>query len=138
MKIKNTIAKKIIVILFSFILMMQFVVGCADGHSKNKLEDGEYTVDITMEGGTGKAYIKSPAALSVDNGELTLTVVWSSVNYDYMIVDGVKYLNEADGSESTFTFPIKSIEEPLDVIGDTVAMSTPHEIEYVLHMSIVE
>ena len=29
-----------------------------------------------------------------------------------------------------FTVPVASLEEPFPVVADTVAMSTPHEIEY--------
>ena len=89
----------------------------------------EYLVDITFEGGTGKAYIKSPVEVTNIDGNLTAKFVWSSKNYDYMIVDGTKYENENNGGESTFTVQIDNITEPLTVIGDTVAMSTPHEIE---------
>ncbi len=89
-------------------------------------------VDITMEGGTGKAYIKSPVEVTEKDGEMTAKLVWSSKNYDYMIVDGVRYENENTGGDSTFKVKIKNISEPLKVTADTVAMSVPHEIEYVI------
>ena len=91
-----------------------------------------YDIDITMEGGSGKACIISPVTITETAGEITAKLVWSSPNYDYMIVDGVKYDNETPGENSTFTIPVNSLDEPLTVIGDTVAMSTPHEIEYVI------
>ncbi len=91
-----------------------------------------YDVDITMEGGSGKAYIVSPVTITESDGTITAKFVWSSPNYDYMIVDGVEYDNETPGENSTFTVPVKSLDEPLTVIGDTVAMSTPHEIEYMI------
>ena len=90
-------------------------------------------IDITFEGGTGKAYIRSPVEVTqAEDGTLKARFVWSSRNYDYMIVGGVRYENENEGGDSTFTVPVPSLEEPLTVIGDTVAMSTPHEIEYVI------
>ena len=50
-----------------------------------------------------------------------------------MIVDGKKILNEAAaGEKSTFTFEIPGFDTDIDVIGDTTAMSVPHEIEYTL------
>ena len=49
--------------------------------------DGTYTCDVTLEGGSGRATVESPAALTVADGKVT---------------------------------------------ADTVAMSTPHEIEYTL------
>lgn len=96
------------------------------------LKDGSYQVNITMTGGTGKASIESPATLTVEDGAMTVTLVWSSIYYDYMIVGDVTYYNENEGGNSTFTIPVESLDEPLTVIGDTTAMSTPHEIEYVL------
>ncbi len=89
-----------------------------------------WLVDITFEGGTGKAYIESPVEVTSVDGDLSAVFVWSSVNYDYMIVNGVRYDNENPGGPSTFTVSLDNITEPLTVIGDTVAMSTPHEIEY--------
>ncbi len=89
-------------------------------------------VEISMEGGTGRAHIESPVKVSSVDGDMSAVFVWNSENYDYMIVDGVKYDNENPGGPSTFTVHIDSITEPLSVIGDTVAMSTPHEIEYTI------
>ncbi len=94
--------------------------------------DGEYQVDITMEGGSGKAYIHSPVSVNVKDSKYTATFIWSSANYDYMIVDGIRYDNENPGGESTFTVAIPGLDDPLEVIGDTVAMSKPHEIEYTI------
>ncbi len=91
-----------------------------------------YLVDIGFEGGTGKAYIESPVEVTSVDGDLSAVFVWSSVNYDYMIVNGVRYDNENPGGPSTFTVSLDNITEPLTVIGDTVAMSTPHEIEYTI------
>lgn len=43
---------------------------------------------VVLEGGSGRATVDSPAALTVAEGKMTATIVWSSPNYDYMIVDG--------------------------------------------------
>ena len=94
------------------------------------LEDGEYKVKLTMEGGTGRATVDSPAKLVVEDGKATLTVVWSSSNYDYMIVDGEKYDPVNTEGNSTFEIPIKVLNEAFAVTADTTAMSQPHEIEY--------
>ena len=98
-------------------------------------EDGSFEVDITLEGGSGKAFIKSPVLITRTDGRLSATLVWNSKNYDYMIVDNVRYDNENEGGESTFTVPIATLDEPLKVIGDTVAMSKPHEIEYTIYFN---
>ena len=77
----------------------------------------------------------SPAALTVADGKMTATIVWSSPNYDYMIVDGEKYLPTNTEGNSTFEIPVSALGTPLSVVADTVAMSTPHEIEYTLTFS---
>ena len=99
---------------------------------KEALADGSYTCEVTLEGGSGRATVESPAALTVENGKMTATIVWSSPNYDYMIVEGEKYLPTNPDGNSTFEIPVAALDTPLDVVGDTVAMSTPHEIEYTL------
>lgn len=93
-------------------------------------EDGSYTVDITFEGGSGKAEILSPVTINVSGEAVTATVQWNSPNYDYMIVDGEKYLPVNTEGDSVFEIPVSAFDEPIDVIGDTVAMSKPHEVEY--------
>ncbi len=100
------------------------------------LADGAYTCDVTLEGGSGRATVESPAALTVADGRMAATIVWSSPNYDYMLVDGEKYLPTNTEGNSTFEIPVAALDTPLDVVGDTVAMSTPHEIEYTLTFTL--
>lgn len=100
------------------------------------LADGAYACDVTLEGGSGRATVESPAALTVADGRMTATIVWSSPNYDYMLVDGEKYLPTNTEGNSTFEIPVAALDTPLDVVGDTVAMSTPHEIEYTLTFTL--
>lgn len=95
-------------------------------------EDGSYTVELSFEGGSGKAKILSPAAIVVSQGKMTAIVEWSSPNYDYMMVGGKKYMPVNAEGNSTFEIPVSVFDEPFHVIGDTVAMSTPHEVEYTL------
>ena len=95
-------------------------------------ENGIFQVGITMEGGTGRAFIESPVTITAADGKMSAVLIWSSENYDYMIVDGVRYDNENPGGKSTFTIPVSTLEEPLSVIADTTAMSKPHEIAYTI------
>lgn len=97
--------------------------------------DGSYTCEVTLEGGSGRATVDSPATLTVADGKMTATIAWSSPNYDYMVVDGEKYLPTNTEGNSTFEIPVSALGVPLSVVADTVAMSTPHEIEYTLTCS---
>ena len=95
-------------------------------------EDGSYTCAVTLTGGSGRATVESPAALTVADGAMTAVIVWSSPNYDYMLVDGEKYLPTNTEGNSTFEIPVAALDTALAVTADTVAMSTPHEIDYTL------
>lgn len=100
--------------------------------STEALSDGTYTVEATLEGGSGKATIDSPLTLTVKGGAMTAAVCWSSPNYDYMLVDGEQYLPVNTEGNSVFEIPVSVFDEPIEVVGDTVAMSKPHEIEYTI------
>ena len=95
-------------------------------------EDGTYTCDVALEGGSGRATVESPAKLTIADGKITATIVWSSSNYDYMKVGDVQYQPVNTEGNSTFEIPVSALDVPQDVIADTVAMSEPHEIEYTL------
>lgn len=96
------------------------------------LADGEYTVEALLSGGTGKAKLLNPTALTVSEGKITATIVWSSSNYDYMIVNGDQYLPITTEGGSTFQIPVESLGVEIPVTADTVAMGTPHEIAYTI------
>lgn len=104
--------------------------GAADTFDLSVVEDGSYTIELTMEGGSGRASIQSPAQITVTDGAATATLEWSSPNYDYMLVNGEKYLPVNTEGNSVFEVPVEALDVPLTMIGDTVAMSTPHEVEY--------
>lgn len=99
-------------------------------YDMSALADGSYTIELTMEGGSGRASIQSPAQLAITDGAATATLEWSSPNYDYMLVNGEKYLPVNTEGNSVFEVPVETLDAPLTMIGDTVAMSTPHEVEY--------
>ncbi|MGI5989342.1 MAG: hypothetical protein ACOX78_03635 [Lachnospiraceae bacterium] len=95
--------------------------------------------NVTLEGGSGKTTVESPCQVTEVDGQITgAVIVWSSEYIDYMIVDGTKYMNENDGGNSTFTIPVSAYDTPIDVVADTTAMSTPHEIEYTLTFTKTE
>ena len=96
------------------------------------LDDGTYQVDVSMEGGSGRASITTPTQLVVEDGRAVATIEWSSPNYDYMLVADKRYLPINKEGNSTFEIPVLALDEPFDVIGDTTAMSVPHEVDYQL------
>ena len=100
------------------------------------LADGTYETAVTLTGGSGRASVESPAEITVKDGKISAKIVWSSPYYDYMIVDGVKYENEAKSGNSTFTIPVSGFQYEMPVIADTTAMSEPHEIDYTLNFAV--
>lgn len=111
------------------------ICGCgAEGNGiETDLEDGEYSIQVDLEGGSGKASVSSPTLMLVKNGRMYAELQWSSSNYDYMIVDGEKFQNESEeGRNSVFTIPVTALDDKMEVIADTLAMGAPHEIDYTL------
>lgn len=99
---------------------------------KAELEEGTYTIEVKLDGGSGKAEILSPALLQVSEDQITAQIQWNSPNYDYMIVDGETFYPVNTEGNSVFEIPAETFDVPVNVIGDTIAMSRPHEIEYTL------
>ncbi len=97
------------------------------------VEDGSYTAEVTLTGGTGRATVDSPAAIEIKGDEATATIVWSSPYYDYMLVNDEKYLPVNKDGNSTFEIPVTEFDTEMDVTADTTAMSQPHAIEYTLN-----
>ena len=63
---------------------------------------------------------------------MTARIVWSSPNYDLMVVDGTEYLPVNKEGNSVFEIPVSALDEELAVSAETVAMSKPHMIDYTL------
>lgn len=99
------------------------------------LEDGQYTADVILSGGSGRASVESPALITVTEGKVIAKIIWNSKNYDYMVVEGEKYLPLESEENSAFEIPVASFDFDLPVSADTTAMSTPHEIEYTLRFN---
>lgn len=97
------------------------------------LKDGEYTIEVTLSGGSGKASVESPAKLVVENGEMTATIVWSSKNYDKMIANGAECKMVSTGGNSAFEMPVSALDVDVPIQAETTAMSEPHMIDYTLH-----
>lgn len=124
--------RKIFAVFAAIICCLSIWTSTPEAFTLDK-EDGEYSIQVDLEGGSGKASVTSPTLITVQDGAVTAHIQWSSSNYDYMIVDGKKYLpvNE-EGGNSEFEIPVLAMDEAMPVIADTTAMGTPHEINYTL------
>ena len=98
-----------------------------------EFQDGTYQMEVELLGGSGRASVTSPAKVEIKDGKAVATLEWSSPNYDYMVLDGEKYLPVNTEGNSVFQIPVEAFDQDIAVIADTVAMSTPHEIEYTLN-----
>ncbi len=96
------------------------------------LADGEYSIDVTLEGGSGRASVESPAKLVAKDGAYTATIVWSSDHYEYMMVSDVQYDKINTEGNSTMEIPVV-LDEKMEVKALTTAMSEPHLIDYTLY-----
>ena len=113
-------------ILFLTVLLFCPVLVVAAGGEEGletDMEDGEYSIQVDLEGGSGKASVTSPTLMIVKNGRMYAQLQWSSS----------KLLNESEeGRNSVFTVPITVLDDKMEVIADTLAMGAPHEINYTL------
>lgn len=96
------------------------------------LEDGVYEADVALEGGSGRASVESPAKITVKQGEATAEIIFSSPNYDYVRIGEEKYEPVNTEGNSAFEIPVDGFDYRMQIVADTVAMSTPHEIDYTL------
>lgn len=101
-----------------------------------EFQNGTYQMEVELLGGSGRASVTSPAEVEIKDGKAVATLEWSSPNYDYMLVDGKKYLPVNTEGNSVFQIPVEAFDQDIAVIADTVAMSTPHEIEYTLNFHV--
>ena len=97
------------------------------------LSDGNYTIDVTLEGGSGRSTVKSPTEIFVEDGRIQAEIEWSSPNYDYMEINGKEYYPINDSGNSRFLIDVASLDSDIPVSAETVAMSQPHLIDYTFY-----
>ncbi len=87
---------------------------------------------FTFSGGSGRVEI-SCGRVEVKDGKARAVICFDSPNYEYVKVDGEEYdvLEDSAEDESAFSIPVVLGEE-FEISALTTAMSTPHEIDYVL------
>lgn len=109
------------------------VEGAGSAASADSLEDGTYTAEVMLSGGSGRASVASPATIIVSDGKLYAQVQFSSAYYDYAIVEGKRYEADTTSGYSVFEVPISGFDQKVAITADTTAMSKPHEIDYTLN-----
>lgn len=119
-------------VLLSVLLVLSLLSACQNAEQTGELADGTYEIEVTLSGGSGKTTIESPATLVVDGDSMIATIVWSSPNYEYMLVDDVQYDPIQTEGNSTFEIPVV-LDTDMEVSASTIAMSQPHLVDYTLH-----
>lgn len=97
------------------------------------LEDGTYTVEAALSGGSGKTTVESPTTLTVKDGNASAVITFSSSNYDYVLVNDEKYERISTEGNSSFEIPVTGFDWEMPVKANSTAMGLSHEIDYTLY-----
>lgn len=95
------------------------------------VKDGRYKVDVSLEGGSGRAHVSSPAVLTARKGRLTARIKWSSEYYQYIQIGGVQFKKINKKGHSRMDIPVV-LDQDMSIQALTTAMSTPHLIDYTI------
>ena len=89
-----------------------------DGKKISELgvENGIYTMGVTLEGAWVGSEITTPARVRIKDGEMTALIEWDSIYYTSMTVAGKQIAEEEkrDGN-SKFVIPVAKTDAPIDV-----------------------
>ncbi|MBQ4467433.1 MAG: FMN-binding protein [Firmicutes bacterium] len=90
---------------------------------------GDYQADeFTFEGGSGRVQLTCEKVRVTRSG-ITFDIAFDSTNYTKLVVDGVEYAPVVKDGKSIFTVPL-NINGQTKIVGTTVAMSSPTDVEY--------
>lgn len=98
------------------------------------LEEGTYTVEGTLEGGSGKTTVESPLTMEVSENGVTATMIISSPNYSYVLVNEEKYEKVNTEGNSAFEIPVTGFDWKMPIKANSTAMGLNHEIDYTLFL----
>ncbi|MBR5752438.1 MAG: hypothetical protein IKX84_08600 [Clostridia bacterium] len=93
------------------------------------LEDGEYECEAVLEG-KGRTTVQSPAVITVESGECTARIVFSTAKIDYIIVDGEKYTPVSAEDGAAFVIPVAVFDQKIAVTVDSTAIKPATEVAY--------
>ncbi len=104
------------------------------GQKSGSIPDGIYEEPyFSFSGGSGKVTLSCEKFI-MDKGQGTAYITFSSPHFSYVISDGVRYEGTYTPDTSTFVISAEPDRE-MKIIGCTLAMSKPHEIEYTILIS---
>lgn len=95
------------------------------------VKDGRYKAEVTLEGGSGRAHISSPAVVTARKGQLTARIKWSSEYYQYVQMGGIQFKKINKKGNSRMDIPVV-LDQDIGIQALTTAMSTPHLIDYTI------
>ena len=100
------------------------------------LEDGSWEAELSLEG-KGRLKLISPMKIEVKNGKAEGLLVFDSSNYDYIIINGVRY-DALEGEEkSSFLIPVEVFDAAIPMTADSVAIKGMQvEQDYLLTVSL--
>ncbi len=96
-----------------------------------EIADGAYLCEVTLEGGSGRAFVESPAEVMASDGNITARIIWSSPHYEYMLIGDTRYEPVQTEGNTAFEIPVE-FDSEMEVSACTTAMSQPHLIDYTL------
>ena len=114
--------KRLIAILLALVLCLPALAAAGE-----RAPEG-----FSFSGGSGKVEITCPAIWEVD-GATWGRIVFSSPNYPKVVSEGVEYAAAHEGKTSIFEIPV-TLDQDMDIIATTTAMSQPHDITYTIHI----
>lgn len=91
---------------------------------------------FTFSGGSGKVTIRCDAIWEAD-GVTMARIVFSSPNYPTLQSEGVTYEAAHEDGTSVFEIPVQ-LNQDMEIVGTTTAMSQPHDITYTIRVSVGE
>jgi len=113
-----------------FLLLPLLFLSCSG--KTTAIADGTYTIEVTLGGGSGRAFVQSPVRIEVTDGSILAEIEWSSPFYEYMIAEGKRFDPIQTSGNAVFRIPVR-LDTTLEVSASTVAMSEPHLIDYTLY-----
>lgn len=93
------------------------------------LSDGKYECEAVLEG-KGRTTVKSPAVITVKNGECTAHIVFSTAKIDYIIVNDEKYTPVSAEGGAAFDIPVAVFDRKIAVTVDSTAIKPATEVAY--------